>query len=115
MKTLLVTGASRGVGFEICKQVAAAGHKVLALSRNIKPLEVMENIYPFSVDLSNESDVIAFVKEITANFNTIDVLINNAGSLVNKPFLELSSAEFEEVYKVNIFAVATLTLSLIHI
>ena len=109
MKTLLVTGASRGVGFEICKQVAAAGHKVLALSRNIKPLEVMENIYPFSVDLSKESDVIAFVKEITANFNTIDVLINNAGSLVNKPFLELSSAEFEEVHKVNIFAVATLT------
>ena len=109
MKTLIVTGASRGVGFEICKQVAAAGHRVLALSRNIKPLEVMQNIYPFSVDLSKESDVIAFVKEITANFNTIDVLINNAGSLVNKPFLELSSAEFEEVYKVNIFAVATLT------
>ena len=109
MKTLIVTGTSRGVGFEICKQSAAEGHKVIALSRNTKPLEDMENIYPYSVDLSIESEVIAFVKEITANFNTIDILINNAGSLVNKPFIELTSAEFEEVYKVNVFAVANLT------
>lgn len=109
MKTLIVTGASRGVGFEICKQLAVKGHKVIALSRNIKPLGGMENVYPYSVDLSIKSQVNGFVKEISANFNTIDVLINNAGSLVNKPFLDLSSAEFEEVYKVNVFAVATLT------
>ena len=109
MKTLIVTGASRGVGFEICKQLAVKGHKVIALSRNIKPLRSMENVYPYSVDLSIKSQVSGFVKEVAANFNTIDVLINNAGSLVNKPFLDLSSAEFEEVYKVNVFAVATLT------
>ena len=109
MKILLVTGASRGVGFEICKQAAAIGHKVLAVSRNIKPLEGIENIYPFAIDLSIESNLIGFVKEISENFHTIDILINNAGSLVNKPFLEISSVEFEEVYKVNVFAVATLT------
>ena len=109
MKTLIVTGASRGLGFEICKQLAFKGHKVIALSRNIKPLRSIENVYPYSVDLSIKSQVNGFVKEIAANFNTIDVLINNAGSLVNKPFLDLSSAEFEEVYKVNVFAVATLT------
>ena len=109
MKTLIVTGASRGVGFEICKQLAVKGHKVIALSRNIKPLRNIENVYPYSVDLSIKSQVNGFVKEVAANFNTIDVLINNAGSLVNKPFLDLSSAEFEEVYKVNVFAVATLT------
>ena len=78
-------------------------------SRNIKPLRNIENVYPYSVDLSIKSQVNGFVKEVAANFNTIDVLINNAGSLVNKPFLDLSSAEFEEVYKVNVFAVATLT------
>jgi len=109
MKTLIVTGASRGVGFEICKQLAVKGHKVIALSRNIKPLRSIENVYPYSVDLSIKSQVNGFVKEVAANFNTIDVLINNAGSLVNKPFLDLSSTEFEEVYKVNVFAVATLT------
>ena len=109
MKTLIVTGASRGVGFEICKQAAAAGHKVIALSRNITPFEGMQNIHPFAVDLSIESALVNFVEQIKSTFKSIDVLINNAGSLINKPFLEISSSEFEEVYKVNVFAVATLT------
>ena len=109
MKTLLVTGASRGVGFEICKQATTNGHKVIALSRNIKPLKDMKNVYPFAVDLSQEAEIVEFSREIKTSFKTIDVLINNAGSLVNKPFLEMSSSEFEEVYKVNVFAVASLT------
>ena len=109
MKTLLVTGASRGVGFEICKQAAANGHTVIALSRNISPLKGIPNIHPFSVDLSNELEVVDFVKEISSSFKSIDVLINNAGSLINKPFLEISSSDFEAVFKVNVFAVASLT------
>tara|TARA_B100001173_G_C16029477_1_gene565920 strand:+ start:3286 stop:3960 length:675 start_codon:yes stop_codon:yes gene_type:complete len=115
MKTLLLTGASRGVGFEICKQAAAAGHRVIALSRNITPLNGIQNIHPFAVDLSIESAVVNFVEEIKTSFKSIDVLINNAGSLINKPFLEISSSEFEEVYKVNVFAVATLTRLLLPI
>ena len=109
MKTLVVTGASRGVGFEICQQAAANGHTVIALSRNILPLKGIPNIHPFSVDLSNELEVVDFVKEISSSFKSIDVLINNAGSLINKPFLEISSSDFEAVFKVNVFAVATLT------
>ena len=64
MKTLLVTGASRGVGFEICNQAASAGNMVIALSRNITSLEGIKNIYPFAVDLSNGSALEAFVKHI---------------------------------------------------
>ena len=109
MKTLLVTGASRGVGFEICKQAAANGHTVIALSRNISPLKGIPNIHPFSVDLSNELEVVDLVKEISSSFKSIDVLINNAGSLINKPFLEISSSDFEAVFKVNVFAAASLT------
>ena len=109
MKTLLVTGASRGVGFAICKKVSANGHRAIALSRNISPLKGIPNVHPFSVDLSLESEVVDFVKEISTSFKSIDVLINNAGSLINKPFLEISSSDFEAVFKVNIFAVATLT------
>jgi len=109
MKTLVVTGASRGVGFEICQQAAANGHTVIALSRNILPLKGIPNIHPFSVDLSNELEVVDFVKEISSSFKSIDILINNAGSLINKPFLEISSSDFEAVFKVNVFAVASLT------
>ena len=106
---IVVTGASRGVGFEISKQAAADGHQVIALSRNIKPLDGIKNIHPFAVDLSIESEVIDFANTIQTTFDEVDVLINNAGRLIHKPFLEISSSEFAEVYKVNVFAVATLT------
>ena len=109
MKTFLVTGASRGVGFEICKQVAANGHRAIALSRNTSPLKGIPDVHPFSVDLSLELEVVDFVKEISSSFKSIDVLINNAGSLINKPFLKISSSDFEAVFKVNVFAVANLT------
>ncbi len=109
MKTFLVTGASRGVGFEICKQTAANGHRAIALSRNISPLKGIPNVHPFSVDLSLESEVDDFVNEISSSYKSIDVLINNAGCLINKPFLKISSSEFEAVFKVNVFAVANLT------
>ena len=89
MKTLLVTGASREVGFKICNQAASAGNMVIALSRNITSLEGIQNIYPFSVDLSKGSALEDFVKQIKNSFRSIDVLINNAGNLLNKPFWKL--------------------------
>ena len=104
MKTLLVTGASRGVGFEICKQASTARHKVIALSRNISPLEGISNVYPFSVDLSGESAVVDFVKEITSSFQSIDVLINNAGIKVpNHPVTDLPLEELHKIFSVNFF------------
>ncbi len=111
MKNVIITGTSRGIGFELAKLFANKGHQVLALSRNTKPLEQFnhQNITVISVDLSNNTEikkVTAFVKN---NWKSVDVLINNAGKLINKPFTELSSEDFLEVYKVNVFAVAELT------
>ena len=100
MKTLLVTGASRGVGLEICKQAGAAGHRVIALSRNITPIKGIQNSHPFAVDLSIGSALVDFVEEIKISFRSIDVLINNAGRLINKPFLEISSSEFENIFSI---------------
>ena len=109
MKTLVVTGASRGIGLEISMQAANKGHQVIALSRNIKPLMDFTNIHPFAVDLSNEIEIQGFVEKISTSFPKVDALINNAGSLIKKPFLETSSEEFKRVYQVNVFAVASLT------
>ncbi len=108
MKTLVVTGASRGIGLEICRQAACEGYQVIALSRNIKPLLAIENIYSFEVDLIDENAIQDFIEKISKSFSKVDALINNAGSLINKPFLETSSKEFKKVYEVNIFAVASL-------
>ena len=115
MKNIVITGTSRGIGFELAQQFAKKGHNVLALSRNTKPLETInhKNITTISVDLSLNSDIKKAVDHVEKNWQKVDVLINNAGKLVNKPFTEISSEDFLAVYKVNVFAVAEITKSLI--
>ncbi|CAM1362505.1 Short-chain dehydrogenase [Tenacibaculum soleae] len=115
MKHIVITGTSRGIGFELAQQFANEGHKVLALSRNTSPLEEInhKNITTIAVDLSNNDDLNKATLFIKKEWKTVDVLINNAGKLVNKPFTDLTTADFEEVYKVNVFAVAELTKLLI--
>ncbi|MBW1297266.1 SDR family NAD(P)-dependent oxidoreductase [Aquimarina litoralis] len=111
MKNIIITGASRGIGFEMAKLFADEGHQVLALSRNEKPILSLnhKNIHTFSCDLCNPDDLLKMSNFIDNNWSSVDILINNAGKLLNKPFAEITSKEFEEVYKVNVFGVAEIT------
>ena len=110
MKNIIITGTSRGIGYELALQFANAGHQVLAISRKIpQALIENENITCLSVDLSNENDLTSVESFLTNSWKKVDVIIHNAGSLVNKPFAQLSQADFENVYKVNVFGVANLT------
>lgn len=115
MKNVVITGTSRGIGFELAKLFADKGHHVLALSRNIKPLEAVNhpNIKLISVDISNNSDIKNVTDFIKNSWQKVDILINNAGKLINKPFTDLTADDFLEVYKVNVFGVAELTKNLI--
>ncbi|SEB78121.1 Short-chain dehydrogenase [Tenacibaculum sp. MAR_2009_124] len=114
-KHIVVTGTSRGVGFELVKKLAKDGHQILALSRNTKPTEALklENITSISTDLSDINSLDNAIGFIKSNWKQVDILVNNAGKLINKPFSELSFSDFEEVYKVNVFAVAELTKKII--
>ncbi|MEJ6674388.1 MAG: SDR family NAD(P)-dependent oxidoreductase, partial [Polaribacter sp.] len=111
MKKVIITGTSRGIGFELAKQYAESGHQVLAISRNSEPLSAVnhKNITVLSVDISNPHEVLKIVAFVKNEWKKVDILINNAGKLINKPFTEISSKEFLEVYKVNVFAVAEIT------
>lgn len=109
-KNIIVTGTSRGIGFELVQELAKDGHNILALSRDDKPLKTLKNekISAFSFNISVETDfekVGDFIKE---KWGRVDILINNAGALVNKPFEKTSIAEFKKVYDVNVFGVARL-------
>ncbi|ETN96611.1 SDR family NAD(P)-dependent oxidoreductase [Zhouia amylolytica] len=110
-KHIIITGVSRGIGFELVKLFADAGHKVLALSRNDKPVSQLEypNVTSFSFDLNTDEDVNRVKSFVENEWKHVDVLINNAGRLLNKPFSETSRTEFEAVYKVNVFGLAELT------
>ena len=115
MKHVIITGTSRGIGFELAKLFANNGHKVLAISRNTKPLLDInhQNITTISVDVSQTSDLKKVTEFVKKNWKKVDILINNAGKLINKPFTELTSEDFLEVYKVNVFGVAELTKNMI--
>ncbi len=110
MKKIIITGSSRGIGLELALQFANAGHQVLALSRTIpKRLLGNENISCLSVDLSLEEDLGQVKDFISSSWANVDILLHNAGSLLLKPFAETTAQEFENIYKVNVFGVATLT------
>ncbi|VAW17137.1 Oxidoreductase, short-chain dehydrogenase/reductase family [hydrothermal vent metagenome] len=115
MANVIITGSSRGIGFELAKLFADEGHHVLAISRNEKPIAALNhaNISTFSFDLSEPSDLKKLEDFLGKNWNTVDVLINNAGKLVNKPFLDTTASEFETVYKVNVFGVAEVTKAVV--
>lgn len=115
MKHVIITGTSRGIGFELAKLFANNGHKVLAISRNTKPLLDInhQNITTISVDISQISDLKKVTEFVKKNWKKVDILINNAGKLIHKPFTELTSEDFLEVYKVNVFGVAELTKNMI--
>ena len=101
---ILITGASKGIGFESAKLFASLGNQVLAVSRNSDKLFELTkfDVTTFSFDLSND-DYTNLIKKVKS-FGKIDVLINNAGVLVNKTFTETSNADLLQMYKVNVFA-----------
>lgn len=109
MKQVIITGTSRGIGLEIVKLFAAKGHHVLALSRNVKPVEDLEqmNIKAISCDITKEDDL-EKVKNFLSTIEQVDILINNAGAIINKPFATSRVEEFKKVYDTNVFGVVGL-------
>mgnify|MGYP003771536599 CR=1 FL=1 len=109
----MISGASRGIGLAMAQWFSDNQHHVWVLSRNIAPIEALNasNIQAFSLDISDEKAL----QEWSTSFapKSVDVLINNAGKLINKPFSETTLSDFELVYKVNVFGLASLTRTLL--
>ncbi|WP_130734098.1 SDR family oxidoreductase [Flavobacterium sp. J27] len=111
MKNIIITGTSRGIGYELALLFANQGHQVAAVSRK-QPQEFLENknITCLGIDISNEKELLQVKEFVEKSWNSnVDIVIHNAGLLIGKPFAELTSEDFEQVYKVNVFAVAALT------
>jgi NAD(P)-dependent dehydrogenase (short-subunit alcohol dehydrogenase family) len=110
MKNIIVTGTSRGIGYELALQFANAGHQVLAISRKT-PQTLLEhqNVTCLSIDLSDETSLQEADRFLSSTWKKVDAIVHNAGALLLKPFEETTQADFESIYKVNVFAVANLT------
>ncbi|MBS1637154.1 MAG: SDR family oxidoreductase [Bacteroidetes bacterium] len=104
--TIVITGASRGIGFELANLCIGHGHQVFCLTRHTDSLlqKQAPGLHVIKTDLADEKSIAVAVQQIQKAAGHIDVVVNNAGSLVNKPFAEITYAELEQVYKVNVFA-----------
>ncbi len=107
-KTIVVVGASRGIGKALVEIFASnSENRVIALSRDLEKMEDIfngySNVITFPFDLLH--NVLSEAKTIFEGIENIDILINNAGKLVNKPFPEITHRDLMECYQVNVIGV----------
>ena len=112
---IIITGASRGIGTELTKLFAhQSGHTIFLISRNASRLESIVDecriLQPYSriiampFDLEIIDEISSLYQIIQKEVDSIDILINNAGLLINKPFEELTPTDNKRMYNVNILA-----------
>jgi NAD(P)-dependent dehydrogenase (short-subunit alcohol dehydrogenase family) len=111
-KNIIITGASRGIGLELVN-ILSKEHQILAISRNVKPLKNIKNCYSLAIDLSNTTEIKNIANYVNKHWKQVDIIIHNAGILINKTFKETTAKDFLSVYQVNVFAVAELTRHLL--
>jgi len=116
---ILITGASRGIGAALARSFAFAGHRVLLISRNRRALQEVADAcnigqtgqsavaIPFDLTQLDEKKE-ELLDLIGRNTARIDALVNNAGQLIRKPFMETTIGESMAIFRANFFAPALL-------
>lgn len=112
---IVITGASSGIGYATALRLSEnPSHKVIAISRTADLLRQLQkeaknsNILPMTFDLvkgNYEADLYSF---ISANLDTVDILLNNAGLLKKKSFDKLTDEDWIEIYHTNVFSTVKL-------
>ncbi|WP_158795792.1 SDR family oxidoreductase [Pedobacter sp. L105] len=108
-KVWYITGASKGIGLSLVKQLLEQGYKVAATSRKLHALTAAiganDNFLPLEVDLTNDQSVADSFQQTVNTFGKIDVIVNNAGYGMGGALEELTNEEINENFDVNFFAV----------
>jgi len=114
-KTVAITGAGTGIGWATAQLFSALGAKVFAhLGRSEHPSTLPQNIHAHTADFCAEQGQLDFVDFVLSNTNQVDVLINNAGTMVGRfPADSLSESEYANIVSLNQDAVVRITRGLI--
>lgn len=122
---IIVTGASQGIGRAVVRKLAFSGSfQIIAVARNGEKLRQLAEeckgitcssvVIPFQADLSDASQIEQIRIFVSQNIRSIDVLVNNAGLLINKPFGQFSTKDFEDTFNVNVKAIVDLSQALLN-
>lgn len=111
MKTVLITGASSGMGKETAKKLLAQGYTVYVAARRVEKMQDLEALgaIALKLDITQEADIVASVERITADHGGVDVLINNAGFGMYGAMEQTSIDDARYQFEVNLFGLARLT------
>jgi len=112
---IIITGASKGIGSELVKTLSKhKQNQIVAVSRNGKALRELAaecvrltpgaKVTPYEFDLNQFEFYPFIVQRLETFIHKCDILINNAGKMVNKPFIKFDQAEFDATYNVNVKA-----------
>jgi len=109
-QTAIVTGASRGLGSYMAKALARAGARLVITARNADDCrttiadinELGGNARGYSIDVTNEQSIREFGKQIEADYESIEILVNNAGCNIRKPFTDFTWQEWDRVVNTNL-------------
>src|SRR6202040_788018 len=104
-KTAIVTGGSSGIGLEMVKKLIEKGYRVVANSRNIASAMTLHNTADLKLvdgDIGIEETAKHVVHTAIQNFGTVDLLVNNAGIFIPKPFTEYTAEDFRRATQTNL-------------
>ena len=109
-KVALVTGAGKGLGKSMALALSESGAHVVVVSRTLSDIEatakeIQENgakALPITLDVTKEEAVVRMVETILREFKTIDILVNNVGTFIGGPLLELSMDDWHKTLEINL-------------
>jgi 3-oxoacyl-[acyl-carrier protein] reductase len=116
-KVAIVTGAGSGFGRAIAERFALEGARIVAADINGESVRALaagfaDNMVPVQADVAERVDVDTMVRTATEAFGAIDIVVNNAGTTHrNRPLMEVSEAEFDRIYAVNVKSIYLTTIA----
>ena len=107
---IIITGASKGIGYELCRKFIEDGnHNIITISRSVEafneqifPDNKKHNLWHIGLDLTKTNFKETLLPKIVERLKNIDIIINNAGLLINKPFFELSDDDYDNMFDLNV-------------
>ena len=125
MKKIIITGASRGIGFALAKHLCLKGHEIVAVARSRRGLSALQNacshaegkLHTLVFDLSADNYQETLFPFVKKSIGTVDILVNNAGLLIVKKFVDFRDIDFDRIFAVNVksvFKTIQILLPLMH-